>query len=105
MKILPPFFAIACALCAQTPAPNVATNGWQAVADSMVARQAFQVGNTGARRTPFATGPASPCLVPLLNMHIPNDVHFTLKTIEPPTNKIDRMPAAVPAPSCADPAK
>jgi hypothetical protein len=105
MKILLPFFAIAGALCAQSPVPNVATNGWRAVVDSMVARQAFQVGNTGARLTPSAAVPTSPCAVPLIEMHIPNDVHFTMQTIAPPTNTIDHMPVAVPAPSCADPAK
>ncbi len=105
MKILLPFFAIAGALCAQSPVPNVATNGWQTVVDSMVARQAFQPRTMAVRRAPSVTAPVSPCSVPLLNMHIPNDVHFTMQTIEPPTNTIDHMPVAVLAPSCTDPAK
>jgi hypothetical protein len=46
--------------------------------------------------------PASPCSVPLLRAQIPTDVNFTMQTIEPPTNKVDHMQVAVPAPACLD---
>jgi hypothetical protein len=46
--------------------------------------------------------PASPCSVPLLNAHIPTDVNFTLRMVEPPANNVDRMQVAVPAPACPE---
>jgi hypothetical protein len=47
-------------------------------------------------------GPASRCSVPLLRAQIPTDVNFTMRTVEPPRNKVDRIQVAVPAPACPE---
>jgi len=47
-------------------------------------------------------GPASPCSVPLLKAQIPTDVNFTMRTIEPPADKVDHMQVIVPAPACPE---
>jgi hypothetical protein len=51
-----------------------------------------------------ARAPEGPthCSVPLLQAHIPNDVNFTMRTIEPPTDKVDHMQVIVPAPACTE---
>jgi hypothetical protein len=48
-------------------------------------------------------GPTSRCSVPLLRAQIPTAVNFTIQTLEPPSNKVDRMQVAVPAPACPEP--
>ena len=55
--------------------------------------------NSGAQA---GASPASPCSVPLLHAQIPSDVNFTMRMVEPPTNKVDRMEVAVPAPACPE---
>jgi hypothetical protein len=111
MKTLLSLLAIAGALCAQTPSlplqSGVAASGWQSVIDSMVARKAFQLGTTVARVAPPTTTPTSPspCSVPLLKMQIPSGVRFSMQTIQPPTDRTDRMLSAAPAPPCPDPPK
>lgn len=110
MRILLAFLAIAGALFAQSPfplspSPNVAANGWKRVVDAMVARNAFQPA-TGVTVFP-APAPATgtPCSVPLLEMHIPSSVHFTMQMIAPPTKSVDHMETIVPAPACTGPAR
>jgi hypothetical protein len=42
-----------------------------------------------------------PCSVPLLQMQIRDDVHFTGEILKRPTERLDPMPhTAVPAPAC-----
>jgi hypothetical protein len=112
MKTLLALLSIASALCAQTPSlslpsAGVAVNGWQSVVNSMVARKAFQPKAMVAQLAPTmaTSAPASPCSVPLLKMQFPSGVRFSMQTIQPSTDKIDRMQATVPAPPCADPPK
>jgi hypothetical protein len=124
MRILLLLLAIAGTLCAQSPASNGSVPGWQSIVNSMLSQNsgAAPTGGTPAAIKPpralaaqmRAIAPGStlsaqaganavtPCSVPLLNAQIPTDVNFTMRTIEPPTDKVDRMQVVVPAPACPE---
>lgn len=128
MRILLLLLAIAATLCAQSPASGGSVPGWQSIVNSMLSQNGaapgavtMATGNLAAiRPMPGFAGslrgiapernsdaragasPASPCSVPLLKAQIPSDVNFTMRMIQPPTNKVDRMEVAVPAPACPE---
>lgn len=129
MRIMLLLLAIAATLCAQSPASNGSVPGWQSIVNSMLSQNSgaapgvvtMATGNLAAiRPTPVLAGslrtvapesnsdaragasPASPCSVPLLKAQIPSDVNFTMRMIEPPTNKVDRIQVIVPAPACPE---
>jgi hypothetical protein len=132
MRILLLLPAIAATLCAQSPASNASVPGWQSIVNSMLSQKSGTLpsgvvpttGNLAAiKPSPgFVAGlyaqtaesrsgaqagasPASPCSVPLLRAQIPTDVNFTMQVIEPPSNRVDRMQVAVPAPACPESAR
>jgi|HubBroStandDraft_6_1064221.scaffolds.fasta_scaffold2381887_2 hypothetical protein len=119
MRILLLLLAIAATVCAQSPASNGSVPGWQSIVNSMLsqnsraapARVVPMAQNLAATKpAPVlvarldARAPEGPthCSVPLLQAHIPNDVNFTMRTIEPPTDKVDHMQVIVPAPACTE---
>src|SRR5580704_1896782 len=112
MRILLLLLAIAATVCAQSPASNGSVPGWQSIVNSMLsqnsraapARVVPMAQNLAATKpAPVlvarldARAPEGPthCSVPLLQAHIPNDVNFTMRTIEPPTDKVDHMQVIV----------
>jgi hypothetical protein len=91
----------ACAL-AQDPAPvrDLGEREIQVTFVPAVAPAAGQVFSPGSPVVVELAGQApSVCSVKLLEMPIPQDVHFTMKVVRPP--KIDdKIFAKVPAPAC-----
>jgi hypothetical protein len=110
--------SIAGALCAQSPTSNASAPGSQSIVNSMLSPKPavtlmpgrlpelklLRAPATASARV-FAERPPAPCSVPLLEMQIPAGVDFTMQTIKPPVDKIDRMQVIVPAPACPDPPK
>jgi hypothetical protein len=118
MRILLLLLALAATLCAQSPASNGSVPGWQSIVNSMLSQnsgtpapikpapalapQIHAIAPGSTLSVEAGAKPATPCSVPLLNAQIPTGVNFTMRTIEPPTDKVDHMQVIVPAPACPE---
>ena len=115
--------SIAVTLLAQSPTSNGSTPGGQSIINSMLSpgagaapvgeklklapstNPAFAFARVLVPRRSAVTqaAPAPPCSVPLLKAQIRDDVNFTMQSVKPPTDKVDRIQVVVPAPACPEP--